>query len=46
MIGLVLLSLVIACSIGWIAMNKWMESFADHTAIRYKFTGILAFDLR
>lgn len=34
-IWLIVLAFVIVSPIAWYAMNKWMESFADHTAISW-----------
>jgi predicted permease len=34
-VWLVLLAFVIVVPIGWLALNKWMESFADRTAISW-----------
>jgi len=34
-VWLVLLAFVIVVPIGWLALNKWMESFADRTTISW-----------
>ncbi len=34
-VWLVLLAFVIVVPIGWLALNKWMESFADRTAVSW-----------
>nr|WP_067060327.1 FtsX-like permease family protein [Mucilaginibacter sp. L294] len=35
MISLILLAFIIVTPVAWYAVNKWMESFADHVAISW-----------
>jgi putative ABC transport system permease protein len=35
MAGLIMLAFVIISPVAWLVMNKWMQNFADHTAISW-----------